>query len=51
MTTIEGFSITEASVKIGRTEAIIYASRSPIMRRLRDAIRKLEKEGESCQNP
>jgi len=51
MTTIEGFSIMEAAVKLGRTEAVIYASRSRIMRRLRDAVRKLEEEGDPCQNP
>ena len=51
MTTIEGFSIMEAAVKLGRTEAVIYASRSRIMRRLRDAVRKLEAEGDPCQNP
>ena len=51
MTTIEGISIAEVSVKLGRTEAVIYASRSRIMRRLRDAVKKLEEEGDLCQNP
>jgi RNA polymerase sigma-70 factor, ECF subfamily len=51
MTTIEGLSIAEVSVKLGRTEAVIYASRSRIMRRLRDAVKKLEEEGDVCQNP
>jgi RNA polymerase sigma-70 factor, ECF subfamily len=46
MTTIEGLSIQEAAVKLGRTEAVIYASRSRIMRRLRDAVSKLEIEGD-----
>ena len=51
MTTIEGISIAEVSAKLGRTEAVIYASRSRIMRRLRNVVKKLEEEGESCQNP
>lgn len=46
LTTIEGYSIFDASVKLGRTEAVIYASRSRIMRRLRDAVHKLQEENE-----
>jgi RNA polymerase sigma-70 factor, ECF subfamily len=50
LTTIEGISIAEASRKLDRTEAVIYASRSRIMRRLRDAVKRLEDEADSCQN-
>jgi RNA polymerase sigma-70 factor, ECF subfamily len=42
LTTIDGLSIKEASVKLSRTEAVIYASRSRIMRRLRDAVNELK---------
>lgn len=44
MTTIEGVSVFETSVKLERTEAVVYASRSRIMRRLRDAVQKLKEE-------
>ena len=45
LTTIEGMSIADAAVLLARTEAVIYTARSRIMRRLRDAVKKLE-EGE-----
>ena len=42
LTMIDGLSIAEAAAQLECSEGVIYASRSRIMRRLRDAIRKLE---------
>jgi RNA polymerase sigma-70 factor (ECF subfamily) len=44
MTMIDGLSIPEAAHRLERSEAVIYAARSRIMRRLRDAVRELEEE-------
>lgn len=44
LTMMEGMSIADAAMKLGRTEAVIYAARSRIMRRLRDAVKTLEEE-------
>ncbi len=42
VTMIEGHSIADASAQLGRSEAVIYAARSRIVRRLRDAVKELE---------
>jgi RNA polymerase sigma factor (sigma-70 family) len=44
MTMIEGRSIPEVAALLERTEAVIYAARSRIMRRLRDAVKEMEEE-------
>jgi RNA polymerase sigma-70 factor (ECF subfamily) len=43
MTVIEGRSIDEAAVELGKPVGTIYAARSRIMRRLRQAVQELEK--------
>jgi RNA polymerase sigma-70 factor (ECF subfamily) len=44
MTMIDGLSITETAERLQRTEAVVYAARSRIMRRLKDAAQALEDE-------
>ena len=44
MTMIDGLSITETAERLQRTEAVVYAARSRIMRRLKDAAKALEDE-------
>lgn len=46
ITMIDGLSIPEAAVQLGRSEAVIYAARSRIIRRLRDAVKQLENESD-----
>jgi RNA polymerase sigma-70 factor (ECF subfamily) len=46
MTMIDGLSITEAAERLQRTEAVIYAARSRIMRRLKDAAKTLGDESD-----
>ena len=46
LTMIDGLSITEAATQLDRSEAVIYAARSRIMRRLRDAVKELEDDNE-----
>jgi RNA polymerase sigma-70 factor (ECF subfamily) len=43
LTVIENRSIDEAAVEIDKPVGTIYAARSRIMRRLREAVRELEK--------
>jgi RNA polymerase sigma factor (sigma-70 family) len=43
MTVIENLSIEEAAARLDKPVGTIYASRSRIMRRLREAVRELEK--------
>ncbi len=50
MTMIDGLSITEAAERLQRSEAVIYAARSRIMRRLRDAAQALEDEPDECSS-
>ena len=42
LTMIDGMSISEAASQLGCSEAVVYAARSRIMRRLRDTVKKLE---------
>jgi RNA polymerase sigma-70 factor (ECF subfamily) len=42
LTVIEGHSIDEAAVEINKSVGAIYAARSRIMRRLRQAVQELE---------
>ena len=44
MTMIDGLSIIETAERLQRTEAVVYAARSRIMRRLKDAAQALEDE-------
>ena len=44
MTMINGLSITETAERLQRSEAVVYAARSRIMRRLRDAAQALKDE-------
>jgi RNA polymerase sigma-70 factor (ECF subfamily) len=44
MTMVDGDTIAETAQRLNRTEAVVYAARSRIMRRLRDAVRDLEDE-------
>lgn len=46
MTMIDGLSITETAERLQRTEAVVYAARSRIMRRLKDAAKTLEDESD-----
>jgi RNA polymerase sigma-70 factor (ECF subfamily) len=43
LTVIENRPIDAAAVELGKPVGVIYAARSRIMRRLRDAVRELEK--------
>ena len=42
LTMIDGLTIGEAALQLNKSEAVIYAARSRIMRRLRDAVKGLE---------
>ena len=42
LTTVEGLSIEETAARLGKTTGSIYASRSRIMRRLRERVRQYE---------
>jgi RNA polymerase sigma-70 factor (ECF subfamily) len=44
LTMIDGLTISEAACQLNKSEAVIYAARSRIMRRLRDAVNELEEE-------
>lgn len=46
LTTIDGLTVDEAACKLGKSTGAIYVSRGRIMRRLRDAVRKMESESE-----
>ena len=46
MTMIDGLSITETAERLQRSEAVVYAARSRIMRRLKDAAQALEDESD-----
>jgi RNA polymerase sigma-70 factor (ECF subfamily) len=50
MTMIDGLSITETAERLQRSEAVVYAARSRIMRRLRDAAQALEDEPDECSS-
>jgi hypothetical protein len=41
---IDGLSIADAAAELERSEAVIYAARSRIMRRLRDTVQDLKDE-------
>ena len=45
-TMIDGLSIPDAVAQLNRSEAVIYAARSRIIRRLRDAVKQLEDESD-----
>jgi len=42
LTMIDGLTIAQAAEQLDKAEAVIYAARSRIMRRLRDAVKGLE---------
>ncbi len=44
ITMIDGLSIPDAAAQLDRSEAVIYAARSRIIRRLRDAVKQLEED-------
>ena len=44
LTMIDGLSTIEAARQLNCSEAVVYAARSRIMRRLRDAVKELEDE-------
>ena len=44
LTMIDGLTIAEAAGQLDRSEAVIYAARSRIMRRLKDTVKELEEE-------
>lgn len=44
MTMVDGETISDAARKLGRSEGMVYAARSRMMKRLRDVIRDLEDE-------
>lgn len=44
LTMIDGLTIAEAAGQLNRSEAVIYAARSRIMRRLKDAVKELEED-------
>ncbi len=46
LTMVDGLSIADAACQLQRSEGLVYAARSRIIRRLRDAVRELEGEGE-----
>jgi len=46
MTMIDGLTITEAAERLQRSEAVIYAARSRIMRRLRDTVKIMEEDAD-----
>lgn len=46
ITMIDGLSIPDAAAQLNRSEAVIYAARSRIIRRLRDAVKQLEDESD-----
>src|SRR5690606_20341216 len=46
VTMIDGRSIAEAAAQLDRSEAVIYAARSRVMRRLRDTVKALEDESD-----
>ena len=46
ITMIDGLSIPDAAAQLDRSEAVIYAARSRIIRRLRDAVKQLEDESD-----
>lgn len=41
-TAVEGLAIGEAARRLGKTEGVIYAGRSRVMRRLKEKVRELE---------
>lgn len=46
MTMIDGCAIAEAAKRLGRSEGMVYAARSRIVRRLRQVIRQWEEQDE-----
>ncbi len=46
MTMIDGIPIAEAAIRLERSEAVVYAARSRIMRRLRDVVKELEADSD-----
>ena len=46
ITMIDGLSIPDAAAQLDRSQAVIYAARSRIIRRLRDAVKQLEDESD-----
>ncbi len=50
MTMIDGIPIAEAAIRLERSEAVVYAARSRIMRRLRDIVKELEAESDESSS-
>ncbi len=50
MTMIDGRTIAEAAERLQRSEAVIYAARSRIMRRLRDTVKDMEEDADECSS-
>ncbi|MBL8817222.1 MAG: sigma-70 family RNA polymerase sigma factor [Planctomyces sp.] len=50
MTMIDGIPIAEAAKRLQRSEAVVYAARSRIMRRLRDVVKELEEESDESSS-
>ena len=50
MTMIDGLTIAEAAERLQRSEAVIYAARSRIMRRLRDTVKIMEEDADECSS-
>ena len=50
MTMIDGLTIAEAAERLQRSEAVIYAARSRIMRRLRDTVKDMEEDADECSS-
>ncbi len=50
MTMIDGIPIAEAAKRLERSEAVVYAARSRIMRRLRDVVKELEEESDESSS-
>ena len=44
MTMIDGASIADAATRLGRSEGVIYAARSRIIKRLKDVVKELESD-------
>lgn len=42
LTTVEGIPIAEAARRLGKSEGVIYAGRSRVMRRLKEKVREFE---------
>lgn len=44
LTAVEGQSVAETAARLGKSEGVVYAGRSRVMRRLKERVRELESE-------